>query len=246
MLFSCPVRVMLTVLFLFEMSNFCFAEPIMLGSSAGNSVQIKALKRRGKTVFEIQLGGGSNQPPANTRITGKASAVFGRKKYSGYYRLSTGPARQLQMKLKTADNGNDMYSFITGYDVLSFEFAPTSSFTNSWLTGQITNVSATQRAASNGNQNNGNQNNGNQNNGNKNNGNKNNGNKNNGNQHPPISLIGKISAPRGGSLARLFGSGRIRLVLNIGGNQRLSVVTPGNSLSGMKLEHGSYYSPKRK
>lgn len=48
------------------MSNVGFAEPIVLESSAVNTVQIKAIEQRGTKSFEIQLGGGSNQPPADT------------------------------------------------------------------------------------------------------------------------------------------------------------------------------------
>lgn len=195
---------------------------IILGASANNSVQIKALNQAKITVWEIQLGGGSNQPPSHTHITGQASTEVGGTTYAGYYRLSTEPTAQLQMKRKAAGTkpgvDKDEYSFLTGHDLLTFEFAPTSTFANPWLTGPITIVSATQQVPS----------------------------EDNGDEHPPISLSGKISAPTGGSLAQSFGSGDSQLSLNVGGNQRLAELQLGNTLSGMHLDKGSRYSANLK
>jgi hypothetical protein len=194
-------------------------ESIVLGKSANNSVQVKAISQAGKMVWEIQLGGGSNQPPSNTNITGPAFIVLGGTKYSGHYRLSTNPATQLRMKIKTIGKtpgvDNDVYNFVAGHAVLNFEFAPTSSFANPWLTGQIANVSATQLVL----------------------------NEDNGNEHPPILITGKIGVPTGGSLATFFAGGSSMLVLDVGGNQMLSKLQAGNTLSGMKLKEGSKYSP---
>ncbi len=189
---------------------------ILLEETPTNSIQIKALKQGQATVFEIQLGGGSNQPPSNTQVTGKATATVGEKKYAGYFRLATEAKMQLRMKLVAAGKkpgvDKDQYSFLFGYDVLKFEFASTSTFANPWLTGQITNVTATQQVP----------------------------NQDNGNEHPPVLLSGKISAPTGGSLAKEFGSGDTLLTLNVGGNQRLADLELGNTLSGMKLQQGKY------
>jgi len=204
------------------------AERIKLEASPSNSVQIKALNQQGATVWEIQLGGGSNQPPSDTWLTGQASTAIDGKKYSGYFRLSTDPKRQLQMKIKTAGKERDEWSFLPGYDVLNFEFAPTSSFTNPWLAGQLTVVTATQQVPG------------------QNSNNQQGSTQNNDKTHPPILLSGKTSTPTGGSLAKLFEDGESRLTLHVGGNQRLSVLTKGNTLSGMNLESGSLYSLKPK
>lgn len=197
-------------------------DPILLEATPTNSIQIKAVKQTQTTVFEIQLGGGSNQPPSDTQVTGKAATTVGGIKYSGYYRLSTEPKAQLRMKVKAAGKkpgvDKDEYIFLPGHDVLKFEFAPTSTFANAWLTGQITNVSATQQVPS----------------------------QDNGNEHPPILLSGKSSAPTGGSLAKDFGSGNSLLTLNVGGNQRLADLQSGDTLSGMKVQKGSSYSPSYK
>jgi len=199
------------------------AERIILKASARNSVQIKALDKQGTTVWELQLGGGSNQPPSETSLTGQASTVIDGKEYSGYFRLSTDSKHQLQMKLRTAGKAHDEYSFLAGFDLLSFEFAPTSSFTNPWLAGQLTVSTATQQMPS------------------QNNRNQQGSSEDNGSNHPPILLAGKASAPTGGSLAKLFEGGESRLTLHVGGNQRLSALTKGNTLSGMNLESGSLY-----
>jgi hypothetical protein len=192
---------------------------IILAASPVNSVQIKAIPQGRATVLEIQLGGGSNQPPSNTHITGQASTVVGEITYSGYYRLSTEPAAQLHMKIKASGKkprvDRDEYSFLTGHDVLKFEFAPTTTFVNPWLTGQITLASATQQLPG----------------------------EDNGDEHPPILLTGTVSTPTGGSLASDFGSGDSLLTLNVGGNQRLAPLELGNTLSGMNLDKGSRYSP---
>jgi hypothetical protein len=198
------------------------SETILLDASAEDSIQIKAFKKEGAVVWEIQLGEGSNEPPANTKITGKASTVIDGAMHTGYYRLSTEPTAQLRMRLKSAGKapsvGKDEYVFVSGHDALKFEFAPTSSFATPWLTGSITNVAATQQVPS----------------------------EDNGNQHPPIVLTGTIGAPTGGSLAATIGGGSSQLALNVGGNQGLSKLEAGNTHSGMRLEKGSKYSVELK
>lgn len=232
-------------LLLFAMSSISFAETITLKASASSSVQIRAFSSGGKTRYEIQLGGGNDQPPHDTVLTGKASILIGEKTYSGYYSISTAPAAQLRMIKTTAGTKPgtyDVYSFLGRYDVLAFKFAPTDSFRDPWLTGAITMVSATQQVPS---QNGGGQN-GNGQNGDGQNGQTGNG-QNKGN-YPPVLLAGSMTAPTGGSLAGSFGRGEIQLMLNVGGNQRLLDLTPQNTHSGMSLESGTLtvrYEPKR-
>ena len=144
MLFSFLSRLSLSVLLALGFVGSCFGETVELGATPVNTVQIKALKIRQSRMFEIQLGGGSNQPPANTRLLGKASMVVGNDTYAGHYRISTDPTRQLRMALRSTDREKDEYRFMSGYDVLYFEFAPTVSFARPWLTGKITSISATQ------------------------------------------------------------------------------------------------------
>lgn len=221
---------------LFPVSNISFAETIQLQTSARNGVQIKAFSSGGKTVYEIQIGGGNDQPPHDTVLTGKASLVIGEKTYSGYYSLATAPATQLRMVKTTAatkSEPSDVYNFVAGHAVLAFKFAPTDSFKDLWLTGAITTVSATQQVPS---QKGGSQN-GNGQNGDGQNGQTGDGK--NGGNYPPVVLTGSMTAPTGGLLASSIGGGEIQLSLNVGGNQRLYDLTPQNTHSGMTLESGT-------
>lgn len=216
MLSAHSTKVALAILSLIlGMNSLGFAGTITLQASASNTVQIKAFKgKEGTTGWEIQLGGGSDQPPRNTLITGKASMVIGGKTYSGYYRLSTATDAQLRLNSKTKatkSGTEDGYTFLAGHNVLEFKFAATLTFNDPWLVAEITNASATQQVPSQG----------------------------NGDQHPPILLVGSITAPTAGSLAGSFGRGDNKLTLSMGGNQRLLDLKPTNSYSGMSLKSGS-------
>lgn len=220
MLSAFSTRVALAMFSLLSgVSCLSFAGTITLQASANNSIQIQALKGTGgKTLWEVQFGGGSDQPPHNTVITGKASTEIGGKTCSGYYRLSTAPHGQLRMLSKskgTKPGAEDAYTFLAGHHVLEFKFAATLTFNDPWLVAEITNASATQQVPSQG----------------------------NGDQHPPILLIGSMSAPTAGSLAGSFGRGDSKLMLNIGGNQRLLDLKPTNSHSGMSLKSGTLVIP---
>jgi len=192
-------------------SNLASAATITLGQSPASSVQIQALNISGQTVYEIQLGGGSNQPPSNTFVTGAASTTIGSTTYNGFYRLSTTPSLQLRMVntvVGVANGADDEYDFLTGRDTLKLEFAQTTTFASPWLVADIINVYATQDVPPNG------------------------------NQHPPIYLFGNMGAPSGGSLASSFAGGGSQIRINIGGNQRLLDLTPPNSYSGLRIEDG--------
>jgi hypothetical protein len=239
-----PARVGQALLLLFAASS-SFAETIALTASASNSVQIKALNSGGKTVYEIQLGGGNDQPPHDTVLTGKASVVIGDRTYSGYYSLATAPTAQLRM-MNTAGaqpGKGDVYSFVSGYDVLAFKFAATDSFRNPWLTATISNLSATQQLPGQKGKGNGQAAKGQT--GDGNNGDGQNGQA--GDNHPPIVLAGALTAPMG-PLAGSFTKGEVQLTLRVGGNQRLLELTPKNTHSGMSLESGTLtvrYDPKK-
>jgi hypothetical protein len=243
LMFSTTTRVAQSLLLLLSgMSSMSFAETISLKATAINSVQTQAFKSGGKTVYEIQLGGGSDQPPHDTMLSGKASVVIGEKTYSGYYRLSTVPAAQLRMINTTAGTRpgtSDRYRFVAGHAVLALQFAATESFRDPWLTGTIAIVSATQqvpdpRAKREG----GDGQNGNGQNGNGQAGDGQNGGK--GNEYPPILLAGWMTGPLGGSLgASDLAGGDIQLTLKVGGNQRLIDLAPKNTHSGMSLGSGT-------
>jgi hypothetical protein len=214
-------RVMLaTLLLIVGMTSISLAGTITLQAAASNSTQIKAIAGpQGKLVWEIQLGGGADQPPHDTMITGKATAVIGGKAYSGYYRLSTASDAQLRMinKTKGAKPGmEDVYTFLDRHNVLEFKFAAALSFNDPWLTARISNAYATQQVPS----------------------------QENGDQHPPIVLFGSMTAPAG-SLAGSFSSCDSKLVLNVGGNQRLLDLKPTNSYSGMNLKTGAMTVPDK-
>jgi hypothetical protein len=242
-MFSTTTRVAQALLLLLSgMSSMSFAETITLKATAVNSVQIQAFKSGEKTVHEIQLGGGSDQPPHDTMLTGKASVVIGEKTYVGDYRLSTAPAAQLRMINATAGTRpgtSDRYRFVAGHAVLAFQFAATDSFRDPWLTGTITIVSATQQVPGPNakRQDRDGQKNGDGQNGNGQAGDGQNGD--NGNEHPPILLAGSITGPLGGSLgASHYASSDIQLMLRVGGNQRLLDLTARNTHSGMSLGSG--------
>lgn len=250
---SFSLRVAQVVLLLLGMSSISSAETITLKATATNTVQIKAFNSGGKTTYEIQLGGGNDQPPHDTVLTGKASVVIGAKTYSGYYSLSTAPAAQLRMistAAGTPAGKHDVYSFVAGHAVLAFKFAPTDSLRDPWLIAEVTSVSATQQVPSqnNGNDKNGNGGAGKGQNGNGQNGDGDNGNGQGGNEHPPIAITGSMTAAMGGSLAASFAKADIQLTLKVGGNQRLLDLTPQNTHSGMSLQSGTLtgrYDPKQ-
>jgi len=184
------------------------ASMIDLGASASQSVQILALPAK---TFEIQLGGGNNQPPSDTFITGTAILDIGGNIFSGFYRLSTDPLHQLQMVNTVAGGTIDQYSFLAGHNILNFVFAPTLGFNTPYLVGDFILGWATQQVPGNS-----------------------------GNLHPSILLFGTMGSPTSGSLANQVPPGGLsQFVLDVGGNQRLLDLTPGNSFSGMSLQNGA-------
>ncbi len=213
---------------------------IKLGGTEVNSVQIKAVKGPDlKTAWEIQLGGGSNQPPANTRLTGRASIIVDGKTLSGYFTLATEPAAQLRM-IHMASGQKDTYEFLPGRKTLKFFLAENSSLKDPWVTAEITCTRAYQDAIKKNNRKHPGADQANQN---HQINHDNQDNQNNQDSHAPIVLIGSLGKQTGGSLANRFAQGVIKLTLNVGGNQRLYDADLGNTHSGMKLQEGEILPP---
>jgi hypothetical protein len=186
-------------------------DSITLHASLSNTVQILALSTQGR--YEIQLGGGNDQPAHDTFISGTAALLIGASSQNVFYKLSTDPMKQLEIQNTTKGGVKDTYGFVSGFDVLNFTFSSDAGFLNPLLIGAINHISATQNVPLNG------------------------------NDHPGIFLSGNFGAPTGGSLASKYAAGTSNLVLNVGGNQRLIDLTPGNSFSGMNLNNGSVNLP---
>jgi hypothetical protein len=63
-----------------------------------------------------------------------------------------------------------------------------------------------------------------------------------GDSHPPILIHGSFDSPDG-TLKKYFDAGSNDLILSVGGNQRLSLLGPGDSVSGMNLDKGTLTNP---
>jgi hypothetical protein len=181
-------------------------------------VQIQALA--GPSRWQIQLAPCWNQgldPSTTCEITGLADAFIRGTLYSGVYSLSTALSHQLELTntgLGSAPGTLDTYGFLSGHDTVTFRFASDSSFAAPWLTALIVNVNASQQVPCQNCQ------------------------PNDMLLYPSILLFGHIGSATG-SLAGSFIGSNSQMTLDVGGNQRLSSLTPTNSFSGMSLRNGS-------